>query len=158
MTIGEARALGLDDLLIEHHDEAAALRMFFPLDVDWPAYLRMERAGQIKSWAARRGGKLVGYTLFYVHPQMHAAGSVWAVNDLVYLVPEERRGWGGVHLIRGPEQPLRDLGARCIWYNVPIEPPLHRRDLENSRSKATIADLLRRLGYLPVETSLVKVL
>jgi hypothetical protein len=139
-TLDQLRADGFDDLLADNFAEVETHQDVSPLDVNWPAYYGLARSGILKCFALRRGGALVGYNLFFLQPTLHSRRTVWAVNDLVYLIPEERRGWAGVRLIRGTEQLLREAGAKVILYGS-------KPDLSSKRHRDSVGKLFARLGY-----------
>lgn len=140
VALDTARATGLDDLLALDFDELEGHQDVSPLDVNWPAYYGLERAGVLKILALRRAGALIGYNIFFLQPPLHSRRTLWAVNDVLYLTPEERRGWTGVFLVRRSEQMLREMGARVIMY-------ASKPDLSSKRHRDSVGRLFARLGY-----------
>lgn len=108
---------GLADLLRAHWEEVAHDRDQIILDPDWPGYLEDERQHRFLAWSARRAGVLVGYSGFYVVPHRHYRKSLFAVNDVIYLAPQER-GAAGVSLIVQVEKALKEMGAAKVFYHV----------------------------------------
>lgn len=142
-SLAEAWDHGLEDMVALH---AAEIPSGLPLDVDWPQYRKMERIGAFRPIGAFLGRQMVGYSAFFVQPTLQHKGSVQAINDVLYLEPEARRGMAGVLLITRAERMLRELGARRIVY------------FSHPSSNAKLSDLLRRLGYEHVESAHAKML
>lgn len=145
-TLDALRADGFDDLLVENFAETGMHDDVSPLAVNWPAYYGLERSGVLRSFALRRGGRLIGYTLFFLQPTLHSRRTVWAVNDLIWVRPDERRGRAGVTLIRRSEQLLREAGARVILY-------ASKPDLSNKHGYDSVGRLFAKLGYGPFDHS-----
>ena len=128
---------------------AEAVPSGLPFDPDWAQYRRCERLGTYKGLAAFVGGQLVGYNAFWVQPTMQHRSVKQALNEALYLEPEHRRGLAGARLIRDAETWLREMGVRRIVYYA-------HPDLNPRSTDAKLAELLRRLGYLAVETAHAK--
>lgn len=141
-TITEARAAGFEDLLFLNWEELEHHKDVSPLDVNWPAYLAYEKAGHYKLGLLRLDGELIGYSGFFVQPPLHHRSTLWAVNDMVYLAPEHRRGLTGAYLIREAERLLKAMGARVIMYGAK---PDH--NLDSKRDRDSVSLLLQKLGY-----------
>lgn len=153
ITIAEARAAGLDDMLALHWEEIEDHKDVSPFDPNWPAYVNLERLGQLKVGALRRGGEMIGYNIFFLYPPLHHRSTVWAISDVLYLDPEHRRGWAGVKLIKEAEAGLKAMGARVILYGVKED-----RNLSRSRSHDSVGQLLSKLGYASFDRSWSKAL
>lgn len=148
--IGTALDNGLEDLIALNQDEVETDD--FPLDIDWPKYLALERAGMYRSVSVRRGGKLIGYRSFIVSPPMRHQRSLWAVNDALYLDPTERKGLLAVRLVNTSDDLLRDLKA-----DVVIQGDRKPFNSTAEKRRATFGDLLQRFcGYRPTETVFAK--
>lgn len=133
-----------EPLLAAHWQEIALNRDLIPLAPDWPAYEALEAAGVLRIFTARDGGRLVGYFAVFVRPHLHYRDTIFAVNDVIYLAPEHRRGWAGPRLIQFAERCLRDDGVTVLAINTKRHRPF---DL-----------LLKRMGFGVAETVYQKVL
>jgi GNAT superfamily N-acetyltransferase len=137
--IGEIRPL-----LEQHYQEIASFKEAIPLDPDYDRYQDLELAGALVIIAARREGRLVGYSIFFLAPHPHYKSTIFAGNDIVFLRPEERSGGLGVRLIRESERIVRELGAKQIsWHIKPVN---------------DFSPLLERLGYARHEIIMAKLL
>lgn len=153
-TLAEARADGFEDLLHLHWEEVESHHEQAPLAINWPAYRDLERAGVLRLLLCRSKGLLVGYSAWFVQPTLHHALSRWAVNDVLYVSPEHRKGRTGVRLIQEGERRLRELGVKAITYTV--KPSRNRGDLGYKRGRDSVGKLLSRLGYALDEETWVK--
>ena len=150
-TIGQALDDGLEDLIALNDEEVEDL---MPLDIDWPKYVMLERAGMYRSVSARRAGKLIGYRSFMVSPPMRYRNSLWAMNDAMYLDPAERNGLLAARFVNQSDDLLREIGARVVVQG-------DRKPFNSTAEKrrATFGDLLQRFcGYRPSETVYTKLL
>lgn len=150
-TVDQQLADGLEDLAALHWEEVAGDKDVIPLAPDWDRYRALEKSGVFKCLAARRDGILIGYSWWLVGPSLHYMTTKHAVNDLIFLDPDERRGLAGVRLIREGERALRDLGVvKVIYHSKP--------NVLLGQKKHTLGDLLVVLGYHLIEHSYAKVL
>lgn len=121
----EVRVERYDDVIEEikpllemHWHEIATFKEAIPLDPDYERYRVMDESGMAVIIAARRDGRLVGYSImFFVH-HMHYRSTLFAANDILFLHPDERRGRTGVALIRASERIARERGARKISWHI----------------------------------------
>lgn len=109
--------MGLEDLLANHYAESGEDQERFPLAPDWPRYRMMERTGSFRAMLMRgRTGALIGYNAFWVQPNMQCSTMLWALNDVLYLAPEYRKGLAGVRLITRAETDLTAAGVVKFVY------------------------------------------
>lgn len=153
--IDKARELGFDDLLILNWDEVETDQAAIPFAPNWPAYYALERAGVLRFGALILGRKLIGYSIWFVQPNLHHMNTSWAVNDLLYVEPEHR-GPAGLLLIRRAEADLRGQGVKVIAYQV--KPRKVRGELDYQRGRDSVGVLLSKLGYTLAEEAWQKIL
>ncbi len=151
--LDKVRADGVEDILLRHWEEVALNKDQVPLAIDWTQYYALERAGILKSVVMRQGGRLIGYDAFFVQPTLHYRTSLWALNDILYLVPEHRRGRAGVLLIDAAEHLLRDLGVQKVLYHTKLH-----LDLGHHTGGDTVGRLLSKRRYVHVENVWAKML
>jgi hypothetical protein len=133
-----------DFALLDHlHAEHTQGRR--PRAYDFDAYLRMERAGMLKSWGARDGGRAIGLVTYFVRHNIHY-GPDWktALHDIWFVEPEYRSGIVPARLWITAERGLRSLGVKSI---------LHGMSPKNDH-----VAVLARAGYRVIETVFEKVL
>jgi GNAT superfamily N-acetyltransferase len=129
----------LAPLMAAHWAEVAPYRDI-ALDVDWPLYDAIERAGALRVYTARREGVILGYASFIVRPHLHYRQHVYATCDALYLLPEERGHTLAARLIGYAAESLKGEGTRVMSVAVPESQPRAARFLEG-------------LGWHPLETS-----
>lgn len=90
----EALSEGLEEakpLLARHWRELALNQDRFPLDPDYFAYLKRERAGGVRAYSVRTpGGALVGYAIYFVQRHLHYRTVKYAISDVFWLSPTLR--------------------------------------------------------------------
>lgn len=111
---------GLEALLRAHWSEVAHDKDVIELDPDWPEYFALEQAGKFVGFSLRRGKNLIGYAGYIVVRSLHYKAHAFAMNDVIYLKPEER-GVDGVALILNAERALKTLGATKVFYHAKVD-------------------------------------
>lgn len=119
--------------LHELHYREVAHYQDIPLDPDRECYAAIEESGMLRCYTARHAGVLVGYAVFMVRANLHYRGSLQAVQDVLYLHHEHRRGRAGITLIRFAEIRMRAEGVQVVYHHV--------------KRSSKVGDLLGRLGY-----------
>ena len=110
--------------LVKHHWEEIALnKERIRLNPDWDAYVRLEEEGILKCFTARDGHALVGYFIVFCRPHIHYVDHVFAVNDVIYLHPDHRKGRTGISLIKFAERCLADDGVSVLLINTKAHRP-----------------------------------
>jgi len=138
----------LEELLPAHWQEIARDRENpkFHLKPDWNSYHSLEAAGQFFMMVCRVDGRMVGYLIGFVSPQLHYVDSLAFRADIYFVLPEFRKGRIGIELFRQAEQTLRRRGVDKIYLGTKC-----REDLDRSK-------LFERLGYERIEFVFAKVL
>lgn len=121
--------------LLEQHWREIAHFPDIPLDVDWGGYRAAENAGALRIFTARRDGTLVGYAVHFVRLAPHYRQSLQAVQDVLFVAPEERGGGVGRMLVEHADSALQGEGVVAVFQHVKAA---HARAL---------APLLQGLGY-----------
>lgn len=110
---------------------------------DIEAYLRMENQGIAELWTARHDGKLVGYAMYLVVPHFQYKGKVWAMQDVLYVLPQYR-GRTSIRMIVLADEVHKSQGVDVSYRHV-------SKWVDYSRT-------LERLGYTEAERGFMKVL
>lgn len=135
--------------LLERHKEEIAHFADIPLDVDLERYRELELLDILRIYTARldRGPAdpltLIGYAVFIVSLNPHYKSSLQAVQDVLYVDPEQRKGATGIGLVNFAERELRAEGVQAVYHHVKVKHP-------------TLGVLLERKGYQAIETIWVK--
>ena len=138
----------LETLLPLHWQEIARDRTDprFALDPDWDTYHALENLGQFWMMVVRSEGRMIGYLIGFVGPQLHYKASLAFRADIFFLLPEHRKGRIGIELFRQAEKTLRRRGVDKIYLGSKC-----REDLDRSK-------LFEHLGYERIEYVFAKVL
>jgi len=119
---------------LRHKEELSAFSE--ELNIDVVSYMRLYRMRRFKFYSAREDSKIIGYVAYLLHPLPHY-GTLSAEQDVLYIVPEKRRGSLGLKILKYSESLLKELGVKRI--------------LQHTKVKQDIGPLFQRLGYTPVE-------
>ncbi len=114
----------------------------FPFSPDVGMYQRMFELGIVFAVAAFKGEEIVGYCTVCVIPHAHNPSVVVASNDALFVVPAHRNGATAGRLIRAAEAEAKRRGAsRFTWH---------------CRAGTSLAEMLKRHGYAPVDIVVMK--
>lgn len=130
-------------LCVRHWEEIALNKDIIPLDPDWHRYEAMANDGILECISARKNGELIGYQIFIVVPHLHYKSSITAHSDVLYLVPEARKGMLGVRLMKKGCEVLQKRGVQKVVQNVKLHSDWGR--------------ILERMGFDPIERIYSKV-
>lgn len=114
-----------------HHDEIEDTQM--PYDPDLAGYQRMAEAGCLRIFSARLGREMVGYQVFVIVKDPHRQHLVSASQDILYLMPDYRKGMVAVHFLEWCDQQLIRGGVTKILRQMHYTKDLSR--------------LFERMGY-----------
>lgn len=131
--IAEARPL-----LVEHWLEIAHYQDI-PLAVNEPGYSRIDAAGLLRIYTARRGKVLVGYACFLVDSNSHYMTSKQAKQDVLYVERSSRGAFVGIRLLKFADAALKAEGVQVVYHHVKLSHP-------------ALGVLLKHQGYEPIET------
>jgi GNAT superfamily N-acetyltransferase len=134
----------VDGLLRLHYDELTLNKDAIRLDPVWEEYRALESMGRFVLFTARANGALVGYNAFFVTRHIHYAALTMAINDVLFLHPDHRRGSTGIKLLKFAEAELKAQGVQKVSYHV-------KRSLDWS-------PILHRMGYTDEEMVVGKLL
>lgn len=178
--LGRLLDSGIEELVRQEWQEVAVERDKMPLDLDWDQYQDLENCGLFRCCGAWRGKKLVGFNSFVtLKGHAHYRSTPHAMNDAIYVQPEER-GATGLRLILWCEkalvtmllpQPVRIVyqvkAGLALWAPEgamdSLEAAAALVDAEDEfkvvlpqeppPAGGTLGDLLFWMGYKPFETS-----
>ena len=90
-------------------------------DPDWERYAELDRLGYLKIATARDEGRLVGWHVSTVSSHPHYRSSLFAMQDLYYVLPEYRRmPTVGLRLFQAMEDEMRRLGVKEMVGNTKL--------------------------------------
>lgn len=131
-------------LLVAHYKEIARNQDKVKLNPDYDKYRALDKAGMVHSVTARDEGKLIGYYISIVAPHLHYRDCIMAMNDVLFISPEYRKGFIAFKLLKYGEKTLKDRGVGVIHMNM---------KLAND-----FGILMERLGWIEIERIYEKVL
>jgi len=110
--------------LIEKHWEEIALNQdVIKLNPDWETYDKLESLGLLYAYTAREGDKLVGYFTVVATKGLHYADHIFAACDIIYILPEYRKGRAGLGLIKYVEEDLKTKKVSSLTINTKCHSP-----------------------------------
>jgi len=111
------------ELIRLHWEEIAVNKDKIKLNPDWDAYHTLENSDKLRIFTARVKEELVGYFVVITGSNLHYKDHVFAVNDILYLKKEYRKGRTGIKLIKFAEEYLRDDGVSVLNINTKVHKP-----------------------------------
>lgn len=114
---------GLEQLLKRHWHEIA-FYPDIPLAVDWAFYEAAEKGGVLRIFTIRDDDKLVGYAVYLVRYAPHYKESLQAVQDVIFLAPEYRKGAIGRGFVAFADQMLKAEGVQVTYQHSKIRSPI----------------------------------
>lgn len=89
-----------------------------PLQISTGIYRQLDEMGLLTITGAFSGEKLAGIAVMMLQPHPHYPTRIVAINDVLYLRPEHRRGTTGIQLMRFAIDAARSKGATMIEWHV----------------------------------------
>jgi len=132
----------IQPLFDKHWAEIAMFPDKIKLDVNWEKYYELQEIGVLRAFTARCDGKLIGYSVFFVLPHIHYQKDVFAMNDILYIDPDYRKGRNGVGLILYSEKKLKEEGVSVIKIDT--------------KFSNKVGELCSLMGYTKAEVSYMK--
>lgn len=113
----------LRPLFEEHWEEVAINKEKIKLNPDYSKYEQMQASGILALFTARDEGRLIGYSVFFMIPHMHYRDHMFAMNDIIFLLPEYRGTMAGADLVQFAEKELKGVGVSYITYHFKTHLP-----------------------------------
>ena len=111
------------DLIREHWEEIAVNKDKIKLNPDWDFYHALEEQDKLRIFTARDEGNLVGYFVTILSYNPHYKDHLFAVNDVLFLSKEYRKGFAGVRLVKFAEKCLKEDGVSVLSINTKVHQP-----------------------------------
>ena len=106
-----------------HYDEVAMYKDKVPLAPDYDKYLALEEVGIFHIVTVRDSGKLIGYFISIVTPNLHYSETTYAVNDILYIHEDYRAAGVAQKMFQYAEDKLIELGASVIVIHMKTSLP-----------------------------------
>ena len=107
----------------KHWEEVAINKDKIKLNPDYKQYETLQELGTLALFTARDDGKLVGYSVFFMVPHLHYSDHRFAMNDIIFLMPEYRATMLGAQLVQFAEDELKSVGIDYISYHFKTHLP-----------------------------------
>lgn len=120
-------------LLDKHWEEIAVNKDKIKLCPDWGRYRELDESGNIAIYTVRDDGKLVGYFVLFVMRNIHYSEHLFAVNDIIFIDPDYRRGMTAIKFLKWCEKDLANSGVSVV--------------VVNSKEHQPFGKVLERIGY-----------
>lgn len=124
-------------LIEAHYQEIALNKEKIKLNPDWKEYARLDRAGALRCFTARKDGDLIGYFVVIVNKSLHYQDHLFAYNDVIFLAKGHRKGLTGVKLIKFASECMEAEGVSLMMVNTKVHQSFDK--------------ILERLGYNLIE-------
>ena len=134
----------LKPLTEAHWEEIALNKDNIKLNPDWERYKMLSKCGMLQLVTARIEGKLIGYCCDIIATSLHYSDHLFAVNDVLFLHHDHRKGKNAIALLKFVENELKKRNASVHYLHMKIE-----HDFES---------LAQYLGYKKVEYNYSKFL
>ncbi len=131
-------------LLHNHWLEIARHRETIPLNPNYEKYVELEKVGALHIATLRDDGKLKGYCISFIQPHLHYMDCLMALNDILFIDKEYRRGTNAIRLIKFTEQALKEVGVMKSHITMKIA--------------HDFGPVLERMGYTAIEKVYEKML
>lgn len=129
----------------KQYEERAYLLDEVPMDVDFDRYFLQALAGILHCMTVRVDGLLVGYAFALIGPHLHHNSTIFSIEDMYWLDPLYREGLTGYKMLKHFDEGLRERDVEVSWIS------------ESLLRERTVAPMLERLGYKPIQTIWAKV-
>lgn len=104
----------------QHYEEMAEYTDKIKLDPMIGTYWKLYNAGKLEIHSVRDNGNLVGYNVWMIGRYIHAQGSKTASSDMLYLLPEYRKGLLGFRFLKWSLDEIKKSGAQRIIFHVKV--------------------------------------
>lgn len=124
-------------LLEQHWKEIALHQDKIKLNPDYEQYLRLDCIGMLSTVTARDDGKLIGYFVTFIPPNLHYKDNVIALNDILFLNKDYRGGTVAYKMFKFAINVLVELGVDVIQVH--------------EKKEHSFKPLMDRLGFEHIE-------
>lgn len=107
-------------LVEEHWQETASHKEIRSLNIPIDRYETLENVGCLLSLFVIDDGEIVGYSINVIAEDLHAADTIKAQNDAIFVKSTHRKTRAGMMLMSATEKAAKDMGASLmIWHAKP---------------------------------------
>lgn len=106
------------DVLRKHYEEIAERTDVIELNPNIPLYEELYSNGKLEVHVARDDGKCIGYHLWIVSLHLHYKKSLTAHSDVLFILPEYRKGMFGAKFIKWSLEEIKKRKPQRILFHV----------------------------------------
>lgn len=125
-------------LMQKHFFELSKYADKLKLDIDLDYYKKLELVNLLRVYAIRDNDeKMIGYAVFTVMNHLRYKYKIAAQNDVIFLLPEYRKGFTGVKIVKEITSRLLEEADLVTW---------HVKDSHD------FSPILTRMGFVKQDT------
>jgi GNAT superfamily N-acetyltransferase len=121
----------------EHWGEIARNKDVIKLNPNYDTYKTLQDLGMLHIVTARDEGRLIGYAITLITPNLHYSDHLFAVNDILFISKKYRGGRTGYRMFKYMEKCYRERGVSVVHIH--------------SKLAHDFAKLMDHLGYSEIE-------
>lgn len=110
-------------LLERHWQEIALNKDKISFDPDYQQYFNLEKLGMLQVCTARDDDKLIGYTVDFILKHAHYQQNKFAMNDILFIAPEYRKGTIAFKLLSKAKEGLKERGVDVHNLHMKVDHP-----------------------------------
>ncbi|HCE08099.1 MAG TPA: hypothetical protein DEQ40_05770 [Oxalobacteraceae bacterium] len=115
-----------EDLQREHWEELATNKQLMVLNPFAERYAQLEAAGILFALVAYDEDRIIGYSVNFLHHNLHYSALLMAQNDLLFVAKAHRTGRTGLRLMQETERVAAEHGAKMMLWHAKPDTPLHK--------------------------------
>ena len=93
------------------------------LNPDYDKYAILDENGLLHVVTTRDGEKLVGYFISLVTTHLHYKDTLHAMNDMLYLIKDYRKGRIAINMFKYAEKDLQERGVKVLTLSMKTMQP-----------------------------------
>lgn len=109
----------LKPLLEEHWEEVAWYKDKIKLAPAFDKYIEMQERNSLLFVTVRdESGTLIGYNINFIQHHPHYSDHIYAINDIIFLLPKYRHGTIAKEMLEYTEQILKHIGVSVVTLHM----------------------------------------
>lgn len=113
-------------MLPDHNKETEIYSKMGAINPSYETYDAIENSGSMFILAGFEKERIVGYSLNFMFPHLHYKDVMVCSNNLLYMVPEYRKGRNGLRLIKATEEEAKKRGSYIMNWSAKPGTPLDK--------------------------------
>ncbi len=111
----------LKPLIHDHWSEVENHQDIISLNPNFEKYKTLDEMGILHVVTMRDEKKLVGYFISFIQAHPHHMDCLMALNDVLFIDKEYRKGFNATRLIKFAETELKELGVMKTYITVKLD-------------------------------------